>query len=297
MNIHLGKYILFCVIVFLSLGNPSLTYPKSPAKISFSSQSLKQGEVLLINVKTGSTAIHMVSGSMFNKPVHFYHNSKKNGYTALVGIDMDTKPDRYKLTLHLEDKKGKKTTKGYRIRVKPANFGTQELTLPPDKVTLDEETLKKVEIEKEKIGKLWDIFTEDHLWDGNFIRPVAGEMSGDFGLRRVINGEQKSPHTGIDVDATEGAPVQASNNGRVVFTDDQFFSGKTLVIDHGLGLFTMYFHLSEILVTEGEIVKKGQLIAKVGKTGRATGPHLHWGVRLNGARVNPASLLNLSINK
>ena len=159
MNIHLRKYILFCVIVFLSLSNPSLTYPKSPAKVSFSSQSLKQGEVLLINVKTSSTAIHMVSGTMFNKPVYFYHNSKKNGYTALVGIDMDTKPDRYKLTLHLEDKKLKKTMKGYRIRVKPANFGTQELTLPPDKVTLDEETLKKVEIEKEKIGKLWDIFT------------------------------------------------------------------------------------------------------------------------------------------
>jgi murein DD-endopeptidase MepM/ murein hydrolase activator NlpD len=284
------------VIVFLFLSNPSLTYPKSPAKVSFSSQSLKQGEVLLINVKTSSTAIHMVSGTMFNKPVHFYGNSKGN-YTALIGIDMDTKPDRYKVTLLIEDKKGKKTRKSYRIRVKPANFGTQELTLPLDKVTLDEETLKKVEIEKEKIGKVWDIFTEDHLWDGNFIPPVAGEMSGDFGLRRVINGEQKSPHTGIDVDATEGAPVQASNNGMIVFTDDQFFSGKTLVIDHGLGLFTMYFHLSEILVTESKIVEKGELIAKVGKTGRATGPHLHWGVRLNGARVNPASLLNLSINK
>ncbi len=292
MNIHLRKYILFCVIVFLSLSNPSLTYPKSPAKVSFSSQSLKQGEVLLVNVET-NTGIRMISGTMFNKPVHFYHNSKKNGYTALVGIDMDTKPDRYKLTLHLEDKKGKKTTKGYRIRVKPANFGTQELTLPPDKVTLDEETLKKVEIEKEKIGKVWNIFTEGHLWNGNFIPPVAGKMSGDFGLRRVINSEPKNPHTGVDVDAPEGAPVQASNSGRVVFTDQQFFSGKTLVINHGLGLFTMYFHLSEILVTEGEIVKKGELIAKVGNTGRATGPHLHWGVRLNGARINPVSLVNL----
>ena len=283
------------MILFLSLSHPPLLHAKSPAKVSFSSQSIKQGEVLLINVKA-SAAIRMVSGTMFNKPVHFYGNSKGN-YTALVGIDMDTKPDRYKVTLLIENKEGKKTRKSYRIRVKPANFGTQELTLPADKVTLDEETLKKVEIEKEKIGKVWDIFTEDHLWDGNFIPPVAGEMSDDFGLRRIINGEQKSPHTGVDVDATEGAPVQASNNGRVVFTDDQFFSGKTLVIDHGLGLFTMYFHLSEILVTEGEIVKKGQLIAKVGKTGRATGPHLHWGVRLNGARVNPASLLNLSINK
>lgn len=284
------------MIVLLSLSHPPLLYAKSPVKVSFSSQGLKQGEVLLVNVKT-NTGIRMISGTMFNKPVHFYRNSKGNKYNALVGIDMDTKPDRYKLTLLIEDKKGGKTRKKYRVRVKPANFGTQELTLPPDKVTLDEETLKKVEIEKEKIGKVWDIFTEDHLWNGNFIPPVAGEMSDDFGLRRIINGEQKSPHTGVDVDATEGAPVQASNNGRIVFTEDQFFSGKTLVIDHGLGLFTMYFHLSEILVTESKIVQKGELIAKVGKTGRATGPHLHWGVRLNGARVNPASLLNLSMNK
>ncbi len=282
------------MILFLSLSHPPLLYAKSPAKVSFSSQNIKQGEVLLINVKA-SAAIRMVSGTMFNKPVHFYHNSKKNGYTALVGIDMDTKPDRYKLTLFIEDKEGKKANKRYRIRVKPANFGTQELTLPPDKVTLDEETLKKVEIEKEKIGKVWDIFTEDHLWDGNFIPPVAGEMSDDFGLRRIINGEQKSPHTGVDVGAPEGAPVQASNNGRAVFTDDQFFSGKTLIIDHGIGLFTMYFHLSEILVTEGAVVKKGDLIAKVGKTGRATGPHLHWGIRLNGARINPVSLVTLSV--
>src|SRR3989337_2194026 len=280
MNICLRKYILICMILFLSLSHPPVLHAKSPAKVSFSSQSIKQGEVLLINVKA-SAAIRMVSGTMFNKPVHFYSNSKGN-YTALAGIDMDTKPDLYKVTLLIEDKEGKKTRKSYRIRVKPANFGTQELTLPPDKVTLDEETLKKVEIEKEKIGKVWDIFTEDHLWDGNFIPPVAGEMSGDFGLRRIINGEQKSPHTGVDVDATEGAPVQASNNGRVVFTEDQFFSGKTLVIDHGLGLFTMYFHLSEILVSEGEIVKKGQLIAKVGKTGRATGPPLPWGANSNG---------------
>ncbi|HZX49401.1 MAG TPA: M23 family metallopeptidase, partial [Nitrospirota bacterium] len=133
--------------------------------------------------------------------------------------------------------------------------------------------------------------------DGNFIQPVAGDMSDNFGLRRIINGEQKSPHTGVDVDAPEGAPVQASNSGRAIFTDDQFFSGKTLIIDHGLGLFTMYFHLSEILVTDGANVIKGDIVASVGKTGRATGPHLHWGVRLNGARINPLALINLLGNK
>ena len=248
--------------------------------------------MLLINVKAGA-AIRMVSGTMFNKPVHFYSNSKGN-YTALVGIDMDTKPDRYKVTLLIENKEGKKTRKSYRIRVKPANFGTQELTLPPDKVTLDEETLKKVEIEKEKIGKLWDIFTEDHLWDGNFIPPVAGEMSGDFGLRRVINGEQRSPHTGVDVDANEGASVQASNNGWIVFTEGQFFNGKTLVIDHGLGS-SQCTSTSRRFWLQGEIVKGECCKGRQDRQGNRSTPSL--GSKTQWRKVNPASLLNLSINK
>ncbi|MCC6544732.1 MAG: M23 family metallopeptidase [Nitrospirae bacterium] len=286
-----NKYFLIFIIAILSFAYPPYLFAKTAAKISFSSQNLKQGEVLLVNVED-THGIKMLSGSMFNKPVNFYKNVRGSKYSALIGIDMDTKPDRYKLTLTIEDRNGK-TRKEYQFRIKSANFGTQKLTLPPSKVTLDEETLKQVDIEKEKIGRVWEIFTEDRLWNGKFLPPVAGDMSDDFGLRRIINGEQKSPHTGVDVDAPEGAPVKASNSGRAIFKDDQFFSGKTLIIDHGLGLFTMYFHLSEILVEEGAYVKKGEVVAKVGKTGRATGPHLHWGVRLNNARINPLSIINL----
>lgn len=295
MSLYRHKYILYCIIAVFFFAYPPFLYAKSTVRVSFSSKSLKQGEVLLVNV-TDKNGISTISGTMFNKPVNFFKNSTGKKYTALVGIDMDTKPDRHKLTLLIEDKNGKKTTKRYRIRVKPARFGTQELTLPPDKVTLNEETLKKVEIEKDKIGKVWEVFTDVRLWDGNFIQPVEGEMSDNFGLRRIINGEQKSPHTGVDIDAPEGAPVLASNSGIALFTDDQFFSGRTLIIDHGLGLFTMYFHLSEILVTDMANVKKGEVIAKAGKTGRATGPHLHWGVRLNGARINPLALMSLGLN-
>src|SRR4030066_977574 len=221
----MNKYILICIIAILSLTYPPFLHAKSSVRVSFSSQSLKQGEVLLVNV-TDKGGIRTLSGTMFNKPVHFYKNSTGKKYTALVGIDMDTKPDFYKLTLNIEEIKGKKITKGYRFRIKSADFGTQTLTLPPSKVTLDEETLKKVEIEKEKIGKVWEVFTDMRLWDGIFIQPVAGEMSDNFGLRRIINGEQKSPHTGVDVDAPEGAPVLASNNGRAIFPDDQFFTGR-----------------------------------------------------------------------
>lgn len=289
----MNKYILFCIIALHSFAYPPFLHAKSPARVSMSSHSLKQGEILLVNVETNG-GVSGISGKMFSQPVYFYKNSSGNNYRALIGIDMETKPDRYTLTLFIRDKKGKETTTKQRIRVIPANFRIQELTLPSEKVTLDGQTLKKVEIEKEKLGKVWIRLTGEPLWDGDFLQPVAGNMSDNFGLRRVINGEKKSPHTGVDVDAPEGAPVLASNSGRIAFIDDQFFSGKSLVIDHGLGLFTMYFHLSDILVKEGAPVKKGDTIAKVGKTGRATGPHLHWGVRLNGARTNPASLIRLS---
>src|SRR3989337_204927 len=146
----MNKYILICIIAILSLTYPPFLHAKSSVSVSFSSQSLKQGEVLLVNV-TDKNGINTLSGTMFNKPVHFYKNSTGKKYTALVGIDMDTKPDRYKLTLNLEDINGKEITKEYRFRIKSADFGTQKLTLPPSKVTLDQATLKTLEIDNEKI--------------------------------------------------------------------------------------------------------------------------------------------------
>ena len=293
-KIRTRKDALICLVVLLSLLYSTPLLAKPSVGVSFKSKNIKQGDVLFINVKA-NPGIYKVSGTIFDRPVHFYSNPKKDKYNALVGIDMDTKPRQYTLSLVFEDQKGGKTKKDYKIKVGSTKFGTQKLTLPAEMVELDEETLEKVKLEEEKIGKIWDIFTEDHLWDGNFLEPVKGKTTGEFGLRRIINGEPKNSHRGMDIAAPEGAPVRVANNGRVVFIDDIFYSGKSLVIDHGLGLFTMYFHLSETMVVEGEVVKKGQIIAKVGKTGRATGPHLHWGVRLNGARINPAAIVKLKL--
>ncbi len=288
------KHLLICLTALLPLLYPA-PLPANPAiQVSFIPETIKQGDVFLITVKTGP-GIHGISGTLFDKTVRFYRNPGQDAYTALAGIDLNTDPKRYTLSLSLEDKSSGIIKKDVEIQVAPADFRTQQLTLPKEKVDLDEETLKRVHLEKEEIDKIWDISTAGPLWDGNFMKPVEGVIDDNFGFRRVINGEPRSPHTGIDIDAPEGTPVYAANQGRVVFTGDQFFSGKGLVIDHGLGLLTMYFHLSEILVTAGEDVKKGQVIAKVGKTGRATGAHLHWGLRLNGARVNPASMLNLPL--
>ncbi len=134
------------------------------------------------------------------------------------------------------------------------------------------------------------------LWNSEFIEPVKGRISGRFGSRRIINGKPKRPHSGEDIAAPTGTTVVAINSGMVRLTIDHFFTGKGVILDHGLGLFSMYFHLSVVDVMQGQIVEKGQPIGKVGATGRATGPHLHWGVRLYGSRINPYSLLKVSVN-
>jgi murein DD-endopeptidase MepM/ murein hydrolase activator NlpD len=122
---------------------------------------------------------------------------------------------------------------------------------------------------------------------------VEAELSGAFGLNRIINGKQRSPHTGVDLKAEEGTPVLATNSGIVVLVDELFFTGKSVILDHGWGLYSMYFHLSEVSVKNGDRVDTGTMLGRVGSTGRSTGAHLHWGIKMNGARVDPFSLLRL----
>lgn len=184
-----------------------------------------------------------------------------------------------------------------KINVMAVDFPVENLTLPPEKVFLSEEDLKRAEKEKELLDNIWVQVTQERLWSGDFIEPAEGREGSAFGLRRIINGEERSPHTGRDVIADEGAQVFAANRGRVVFTGELFFGGNSIIIDHGLGLYSMYFHLSKILTKKDDLVEKGQKIGLIGSTGRASGPHLHWGLRLLNARIDPLSLKRLDFLK
>jgi murein DD-endopeptidase MepM/ murein hydrolase activator NlpD len=163
-------------------------------------------------------------------------------------------------------------------------------------VDLDRETERRALAEGERLRTLYRTLTPERLWRGRFTRPVAGEGPGTgFGSRRIINGQPRAPHGGLDYAAARGTPVVASNSGRVALVADYFFPGRLVVVDHGLGLYTLYFHLDSISVTDGERVERGQPIGALGATGRATGPHLHFGVQVGAARVDPAALLRLSV--
>ncbi len=145
--------------------------------------------------------------------------------------------------------------------------------------------------------KLWRTDTEERLWEGAFRLPLEeSRSSGNFGRRRFLNGQPRSPHSGEDFGASKGTPIYAVQRGKVVLAMDLFFSGNTVILDHGFGLYTLYAHLSSMAVKEGEIAEASSVIGQVGATGRVTGPHLHWSVRLNGARVNPLDLVKIFSN-
>ena len=161
-------------------------------------------------------------------------------------------------------------------------------------VDLDAKTLERVNQEAKRLQALFQTFRNERLWRGAFICPVEGGLSSAFGLSRMMNGQRRSPHTGVDFETEEGTPVWACNRGVVVLSDQLFFSGKSVILDHGWGFYSMYFHLSEARVGEGDRVSRGAMVGRVGSTGRSTEPHLHWAIRIRGARVDPFSLLELT---
>jgi len=159
---------------------------------------------------------------------------------------------------------------------------------------LDPETERRAVNEIERLRTLYRMTSGERLWHGAWQRPVPGDAPGTgFGARRVINGQPRAPHSGIDFGAAVGTPVAAANRGRVALVGEFFFPGRLVILDHGLGLYTLYFHLDTIAVTEGELVERGQTLGTVGMTGRVTGPHLHFGAQVGAARVDPAVLLGL----
>jgi murein DD-endopeptidase MepM/ murein hydrolase activator NlpD len=151
-----------------------------------------------------------------------------------------------------------------------------------------------VKIESKAVNALWEAGCRPPEWEGSFGIPVNHKIVGPFGQKSIINKKKRSPHTGVDIRGKTGAPVRAANSGSVVLVADHFFTGKSVYVDHGSCIFSMYFHLDSIQVDQGDSIEKGQILGRVGATGRATGPHLHWGVRVSGARVNPLTLIELS---
>lgn len=251
------------------------------------------GEVTWIHVR-GVPAGPSVDGHVGGRPLTFF--SYGGGVAALVGFDVDAVPGRQPWRVAWVGSGQPPRTAAGTVEVRRRSFPLQRLTLPAHMVDLDPATEQRAVAEAERLRILSRMITAERLWRGRFTLPIMTTEPGTgFGARRVINGKPRAPHSGADFAAPRGTPVVAANDGRVALVAEHFFPGRLIVIDHGLALYTLYFHLDTVAVTAGERVTRGQPIATVGATGRATGPHLHFGVQVGPARVDPATLLDLTI--
>lgn len=254
----------------------------------------KQGQIIVIKVPTDEASAH-VQGRFLGRTVSFFPETRPGepkGFLGLLGIDMQEEPGTHELSIQITDG-GQGRSLSYRVLVLKEKFRVEHLKLPKDKVDLDEQGLARWKGEQEQVKAALAADSPMKLWQPSFVEPVSGKRTGIFGSVRIMNGQARNPHNGEDIGAPLGTDVAATNDGIVRLTVDHIFSGRGVFLDHGLGFYSMYFHLSDVLVKEGDLVRAGQTVGKVGATGRATGPHLHWGVKLNGARVNPYALLDL----
>lgn len=269
-------------------GDSQLPLRLAPAQV-------KQGGVSMLSIEVPS-GIRTLRVQVGDREVLVASPAGQLRAAVLVGIDLEQPPGPVPVRADVVDAHGRPLAGQSALRVLHAHFPVQRLTVPRTFVELDATTLERVGREKAALDRLWESLTPERLWRGPFRVPLDGAGPGyGFGERRIINGEPRSPHSGADFAASAGTPVLAANAGIVAMVGDHFFAGTSIILDHGLGLYTMYFHLQESLVQPGQRVDRGQVIARVGTSGRATGAHLHWGARLHGARIDPRELVDLNV--
>jgi murein DD-endopeptidase MepM/ murein hydrolase activator NlpD len=256
--------------------------------------ALEPGRILLARLVRTSGAKKVVIG--FEDAVYELGGEEGRGEAfALIGLDLALPPGPHdlKMTVFLQD--GRVEVRRHPLLIQDRKFPVKKLRVKPEFVTPPPEVGERIRREAELLQMVYSVITEDWLGEGAFEKPHSGESAGNFGEKRIYNEVPRSSHSGLDIAAPYGSPVRASNSGRVVLARDLYFSGKTVILDHGLGVFSIYCHFSELRVSRGQDVKKGDILALAGSTGRSTGPHLHWAVRIRGNRVDPQALLELGL--
>jgi murein DD-endopeptidase MepM/ murein hydrolase activator NlpD len=270
--------------------------------VKLSSVQASQGSLLLLEVRSRAP-IADLSVEWNSRSVPFWqvsvpHPSSKASISdlrqALVGVDLEKPPGTYPLLVRLQTASDKPASCTLQIPVLKGKFAVENLHVDKEYVEPSPEQVKRANEERDHLRQIFDQVTPQKIWAGSFRVPLDGVTTGgNFGKRRILNGQAGSPHGGVDFSAPTGTPVHAAQAGRVVLAQELFFSGNTVVVDHGLGIYTFYGHLSAMDVKAGDLVESGQILGKVGATGRVTGPHLHWGLTVERARVNPLQLVTL----
>ncbi len=294
---------ILSLIILLTL--PVSTFAKADsistnrkAKVSLAFRSQQPGEAFLVKVSSDKK-LKDVKGKVFGGNLTFYmEGNNTNVSYGIGGISLETRPGRYPLELNVTYNDGSNENIILSLNIKEKAFDLQELTLNKSYVNLSASNLERVTKEKDELTNIFNNVTTEKLFSSSFGMPLTKNITSTiFGLRRLINGEKRKPHTGLDLKGAEGTPVHSSNKGRIALAKDLFFTGKTIIVDHGLGIYSLYAHLSKTFVEKGRLVEKGELVGHIGSTGRVTGPHLHWTVKIGKTSVDPVSLLDLNLAK
>jgi hypothetical protein len=272
-------------IVLVCLVALTLTRAQNDIDISAKARSLRPGEVVVLSIVSGGSAAPRVRA--FDHDVPAYREG--DGWQAIVGIDLDVKPGTYRVTVESGGARGT-----YDLKIVPRTFRTRRLTVDEAFVTPPKSEQPRIDREAALLAETWRRSSAaPRLWTTAFGRPVPQAANSAFGTRSIFNGKPRNAHGGADFLSRAGTPIHAPNAGRIVVARNLYYSGNTVIIDHGLGLLSMLAHLSRIDVREGELVSPDQTLGLVGATGRVTGPHLHWAVRAGDARVDPLALLSV----
>jgi len=266
----------------------ALLLAPAPITITAQSRSLQPGELVVLSIALAEPS-DQVRVRAFDHDVVAYRDGDR-AWRALVGVDLDVKPGTY----HVAVDAGAGASKAHathELVIVPRLFRTRRLTVNEAFVTPPASEQARIDREAALLAGVWQSPAPERLWAAPFVRPVPQEANSAFGTRSIFNGKPRNAHGGADFLSPAGTPIHAPNAGRIVVARNLYFSGNTVIIDHGLGLFSTMAHLSKIDIHEGDSVTAGQVLGLVGATGRVTGPHLHWAVRASGARVDPLSLL------
>jgi len=226
----------------------------------------------------------------------YYFFPTKNDYEhkfyALVPVNYYSKPHSSKLVAVVK-KDGKKFYKSFAVRIVDGKYKSEKLRVAPSKAKFNKKQRARIKRETKEAMKIYKTITPTCYWSEPFSYPMNSKITSAFGNKRLFNASLKSYHSGTDFRAKTGTPIYATNSGKVVLVKNRYFAGNSVLLDHGEGIYTGYYHMSRFKVKKGEMVEKGQLLGLAGATGRVTGPHLHFSTRVGGVQVDPLQLLKL----
>jgi murein DD-endopeptidase MepM/ murein hydrolase activator NlpD len=283
----MSKHNIFSFSLVLVFFLYLLCNSSSALEVAVLPQEIFPGDAFVIKV-TETKFSKLPPASCFGKKYHF-SPCGEHCLIAVGAVEIKTNPAVYPVTVRTGWK-----IKRVDIVVRPRSFSVMELSMPEEKIFLSPQNLARVKKEERKLRSVFQKVNH-RIWEGNFMLPLNNEISSQYGTKRIFNKKRISTHKGIDIKGMEGEEVRASNRGRVMLAGELFFGGNTIILDHGLGIYSLYMHLSKVGVSPGEMVSKGDVVGLVGSSGRSRGPHLHFGIKIMNTSVNPLSLVGLNL--